>query len=456
MKKFFNSVFPVFLALSVFFGACNQPAQNSAKAPESSVEQLEWSKNSSIYEINIRQYSEEGTFEAVRKDLPRIREMGVRILWLMPIHPIGEKNRKGPLGSYYSVQDYKDVNPNFGTKADFARFVDEAHQLGFKVIIDWVANHTAWDNPWTENPEWYELNEEGNFTPPRGTDWTDVIQLDYENEEMRAAMIDALQYWVREFDIDGYRADVAGMVPTDFWKEAINSLNSIKPVFMLAEDGEPELLIEAFQMNYAWQYAHTIREIAAGNQTFQDLDSLMKETEANFPSSSYRMYFTSNHDENSWTGTDPQMYGDNFQNFAVLSATIDGMPLIYNGQESGLDKQLEFFEKDPIEWKEYKYQDFYTTLVGLKRDTPALWNGDFGGDLEFIRVPEGSEGVLAYKRQKDDSEVVVVLNFTGNQQSVPLKEAGVDESYTTYNSNSLMVTSQEISFGPNQWVIFVK
>ncbi|MCP9292935.1 alpha-amylase family glycosyl hydrolase [Gracilimonas sediminicola] len=456
MKKFINNLLPVLLALSVIVGGCNQPKQNSDKATVSSVEQLEWSKNSSIYEINVRQYSEEGTFEAVRKDLPRIREMGVRILWLMPIHPIGEKNRKGPLGSYYSVQDYKDVNPNFGTKADFARFVDEAHQLGFKVIIDWVANHTAWDNPWTENPEWYELNEEGNFMPPRGTDWSDVIQLDYENEEMRAAMTDALEYWVREFDIDGYRCDVAGMVPTDFWKEAIDSLNTIKPVFMLAEDGEPELVKEAFHMNYAWQYAHTIREIAAGHQTFQDLDSLMQASEANFPSSSYRMYFTSNHDENSWNGTDPQMYGDNFENFAVLSATIDGMPLIYNGQESGLDKQLEFFEKDPIEWKEYKYQDFYTTLVGLKRDTPALWNGDFGGDLEFIRVPEGSEGVLAYKRQKNESEVVVVLNFSSDRKSVPLSEVGVDESYTTYNSTSLMVTSQEISFGPNQWVIFVK
>ncbi|WP_020402129.1 alpha-amylase family glycosyl hydrolase [Gracilimonas tropica] len=452
----FKNLFLAFITVSaLMLSSCAAPEVETT-APESKVEQLEWSKNSSIYEINVRQYSEEGTFDAVREDLPRIREMGVRILWLMPIHPIGEKNRKGPLGSYYSVQNYTEVNPEFGNKADFLRFVDEAHQLGFKVIIDWVANHTAWDNPWTQNPEWYELDEEGNFTPPHGTDWTDVIQLDYENEEMRAAMIEALEYWVRDFNIDGYRADVAGMVPTDFWVEAKDSLDSIKPVFMLAEDGEPELLIEAFQMNYAWQYAHTIREIADGNQTFADLDSLMQETEANFPQTSYRMYFTTNHDENSWNGTDPGMYGDNFENFAVLSATIAGMPLIYNGQESGLDKQLEFFERDPIEWKDYKYQEFYTTLVGLKRDNPALWNGDFGGDLEFIQVPESSEGVLAYKREKDESEVVVVLNFSDERTTTSLDEVGVDESYTTYNSNSLMVTSEEISFGPNQWVIFVK
>ncbi|SMO75889.1 alpha-amylase family glycosyl hydrolase [Gracilimonas mengyeensis] len=439
---------------AVLLSSCAAPEVDNAttQAPESKVEQLEWSKNASIYEINVRQYSEEGTFDAVREDLPRLREMGVRILWLMPIHPIGEKNRKGPLGSYYSVKDYKGINPEFGDKADFARFVDEAHQLGFKVIIDWVANHTAWGHPWTENPEWYALDEDGNFTPPTGTDWTDVIQLNYENEEMRAAMIDALEYWVRDFNIDGYRCDVAGMVPTDFWVEAIDSLNQIKPVFMLAEDGEPELLIEAFQMNYAWQYAHTIREIAKEEQSLDDLTALMEETEANFPSSSYRMYFTSNHDENSWTGSDTAMYADNFENFAVLSATIDGMPLIYNGQESGLDKQLEFFEKDTINWGNYKYQDFYTTLIGLKRDTPALWNGDFGGDLEILDMPEE---IYAYKREKGDSEVVVVLNFSSEPKRIPLADVGVDDSYVTYNSNSLMVTNSEISFGPNQWVIFV-
>lgn len=448
-----NLFFAFVIVSALLLSSCAAPEVDVAKPPISKVEQLEWSKNSSIYEINIRQYSEEGTIEEVRKDLPRIREMGVRILWLMPIHPIGEKNRKGPLGSYYSVQDYKEINPEFGTKEDFARFVDEAHELGFKVIIDWVANHTAWDHPWTANKEWYALDEDGNFTPPTGTDWTDVIQLDYDNNEMRNAMVDALEYWVRDFDIDGYRCDVAGMVPTDFWEDAIANLNEIKPVFMLAEDGEPELLIEAFQMNYAWQYAHTIREIAAGEQNLDDLTALMEETEANFPASSYRMYFTTNHDENSWNGSDPEMYGDNFENFAVLSATISGMPLIYNGQESGLDKQLEFFEKDEIEWGDYKYQDFYTTLVGLKRDTPALWNGDFGGDLEILDMPENT---YAYKRVKGDSEVVVVLNFSSEHKWIALSEVGVDENYITYNSTSLMVTDEEISFGPNQWVIFVK
>ncbi len=441
------------LLITVGFLACSPAKEEKQAEVTSKVEQLEWSKNSSIYEINVRQYSEEGTFEAVRKDLPRIKNMGIKILWFMPIHPIGKVNRKGGLGSHYSVQNYKEVNPDYGTKEDFKKLVDEAHEMGFKVIIDWVANHTAWDNPWTQNKDWYALTEEGDFMPPTGTDWSDVIQLNYENEEMRAGMIDALQYWVRDLNIDGYRCDVAGMVPTDFWVDAKAALDEIKPVFMLAEDGEPELVIEAFQMNYGWEYAHIIREVAKGHRSIRAVDSLFAEDTKRFPSSAYRMYFTSNHDENSWNGTDPEMYGANFENFAVLSATIGGMPLIYNGQESGLDKQLEFFEKDPIEWKDYKYQDFYTTLVGLKRDEPALWNGDFGGSLEIIDMPEG---LYAYKRVKGESEVVVVLNFSNESTTVKLADIGVNENYTTYNSTKLMITSEEVSFGPNNWVIFVK
>ncbi len=450
-KTLFRNLF--LLLITVGFFACSPAKEEKQEEITSKVDQLEWSKNSSIYEINVRQYSEEGTFEAVRKDLPRIKSMGIRILWFMPIHPVGEINRKGGLGSHYSVQDYKEVNPDYGTKEDFRKLVDEAHEMGFKVIIDWVANHTAWDNPWTQNKDWFALTEEGDFMPPTGTDWSDVIQLNYENEEMRAGMIDALEFWVRDLDIDGYRCDVAGMVPTDFWVDAKAALDEIKPVFMLAEDGNPELVIEAFQMNYGWEYAHIIREVAKGERPISSVDSLFAEDEKRFPSSAYRMYFTSNHDENSWNGTDPEMYGANFENFAVLSATIGGMPLIYNGQESGLDKQLEFFEKDPIEWKDYKYQDFYTTLVGLKRDEQALWNGDFGGSLEMIDMPEG---FYAYKRVKEESEVVVIMNFGNESGKVKLADLGVNENYTTYNSTKLMITSEEISFSPNRWAIFVK
>lgn len=421
------------------------------------IEQQDWTKKANIYEVNVRQYSEEGTFEEVRKDLPRLKDMGVKILWLMPIHPIGLENRKETeesLGSYYSVQDYKGVNPNFGTPEDFKRFVDEAHALDMKVIIDWVANHTAWDNHWIENKDWFELTEEGNFTPPRGTDWSDVIQLNYEIQEMRAAMIDALEYWVREFDIDGYRCDVAGMVPNDFWKEAISSLQEIKPVFMLAEDGEAEIFEGGFHMNYAWEYAHVIREIEKGEKSFNDLTELLERSEAVTPSSAYRMYFTSNHDENSWNGTDSQMFGKNFENFAVLSATISGMPLIYNGQESGLEKRLEFFEKDEIEWAEYKYQEFYKNLLTLKRENEALWNGSFGGDLT-IHNNEGN--TYSYIRVKGDAEVVVALNFDNESSATfSLENLGVNSSYTVHNGNELSDSDTEVSLAANTWIIFEK
>ena len=234
------------LLLALFVGyACTPEKQ---LPPVSKVVHPEWSKNANIYEVNIRQYSPEGTFNAFTDDLPRLQAMGVDIIWLMPIHPIGELNRKGTLGSYYAVQDFNAVNPEFGTEEDLRALVNKAHELGMKVILDWVANHSAWDNVWTINKEWYTLDEEGNFVPPI-EDWSDVIDFNYDNPELREAMLSALEYWVREFDIDGYRCDVAGMVPTDFWVHAHTELDKIKDVFMLAEDGEPELLLEAFDMN---------------------------------------------------------------------------------------------------------------------------------------------------------------------------------------------------------------
>tara|TARA_R110001599_G_scaffold84130_2_gene226656 strand:- start:59566 stop:60933 length:1368 start_codon:yes stop_codon:yes gene_type:complete len=443
------------LLLSIFaasvFAACS-PTEKPVEKKQSQVVHPEWSKNANIYEVNIRQYSEEGTFKAFQEDLPRLKEMGVKILWLMPIHPIGKINRKETeesRGSYYSVADYKKVNPNFGTEEDFKNLVEAAHEQGFKLIIDWVANHSAWDNPWTENKDWYELTEDGNFMPPRGTDWSDVIQLNYESEEMRAAMLDALEFWVREFDIDGYRCDVAGMVPTDFWENARVELDKIKPVFMLAEDGEPELLHKAFDMNYAWEYAHVIREIAKGEQTFEDLDSLFERDSKRFPDNAYRMYFTSNHDENSWNGTDPEMYGDNFENFAVLSATVKGMPLIYNGQESDLDKRLEFFEKDEIEWKEYKYADFYNMLLNLNTENEALWNGDFGG--ETIRV-ESPEGTYAFKRKKGDHEIWVAINNNTEATMISFPDWS-HETYSVYGVVEGVTDFSTIELPANEWFI---
>ncbi|CAN5259823.1 alpha-amylase family glycosyl hydrolase [soil metagenome] len=394
--------------MAAIFAACDNAEYQQNQT--SNVEPPEWSYNANIYEVNIRQNTPEGTFNAFAEDIPRLQEMGVKILWLMPIHPIGEKNRKDTLGSYYSIVDYTDVNPEFGTKEDFRNLVQKAHDHDMKVLLDWIANHTAWDAVWTEtNPEFYETDEDGNFFPPVD-DWEDVIQLDVENPEMQEQMIQAMEYWVREYDVDGYRADVAYMVPIDFWISARERLDEIKPVFMLAEAEEPELHA-AFDMTYAWDYAQTIRDIGAAEANLRDLDEALTRNFDRFSRSDFRMFFTTNHDENSWAGSDTELYGDNFENFAVLSATVWGMPLIYNGQESGLDKQLEFFEKDEIEWNDYKYEDFYRTLLTLKTENRALWNGREGGG--YLKTSTDRDDVIfSYKRVADDDRVFVILNFS--------------------------------------------
>ncbi len=440
------------LAAMLFFApACEQSSEITPPNP-SLVEHPEWSRNANIYEVNIRQYSPEGTFEKVTDDLPRLKEMGVDILWLMPVHPIGEEERKGTMGSYYAVQDYKAVNPEFGTEEDFQELVDKAHELEMKVILDWVANHTAWDHVWTiNNKEWYTLTEEGNFQPPV-EDWSDVIDLNYDNSDMRDAMIDALSYWVREFDVDGYRCDVAMMIPTDFWNEARATLDEIKPVFMLAEAEQPDHHEEAFDMSYAWEFHHVITGIHKGEKTFDDLDELLEKDAARFDENAYRMYFTTNHDENSWKGTDTEMFGDNFLNFAVLAATVDGMPLVYTGQESGLVKQLEFFEKDQIEWDDYKYQDFYATLLNLKHENEALWNGKYGGSLQRLEI--GDAMVYAFDRVKGEKAVRVILNFNDDEMTIPSAELSAEGMEVVLGN--LKESDAGITLGAHSYLVLAK
>jgi len=402
----FTLLFTMLMAILLLMSCDQDSAIESPYVPE----HPEWSVDASIYEVNIRQYSPEGTFNAFTEHIPRLKEMGVEILWLMPVHPIGDENRKGSLGSYYAVADYKGVNPEFGTKEDFRALVETAHEYDMKVLLDWVANHTAWNAVWTEtNPEFYETDENGNFVPPV-EDWEDVIQLDVDNPQMQEQMIQAMEYWVDEYGVDGYRADVAYMVPTDFWIRARERLDDIKPVFMLAEAEDPELH-KAFDMTYAWDYAETIRNVAASEADLSAIDEALNENFDQFNRSDYRMFFTTNHDENSWKGSDTELYGVNFENFAVLSATVWGMPLVYSGQESRLDQQLAFFEKDLIEWGDYPLEDFYRMLLTLKSENPALYNGEEGGS--YLKTSTNRDDVIfSYKRIKDDDRVFVILNFS--------------------------------------------
>ena len=416
-----------------------------------------WTRNANIYEVNIRQFTDEGSINEFRKQLPRLKKMGVDILWIMPIHPIGEVNRKGTLGSYYAVKDYKQINPEFGSIEDLRNLVDEAHNLGMYVILDWVANHSAWDNPWaTRHPDWYKKDEDGNFVSPY--DWTDVIAFDYNNPVLRDSMMDALKFWVSETDIDGYRCDVAGMVPVEFWNRVRYELDSIKPVFMLAEDEDnDDLLREAFDMNYGWKLHHIMNEIAQGKQNSNDIWDYFDWNDSIYPSYSYRMYFTSNHDENSWNGTVQERMGDAAEVMAVLSYTIPGMGMIYNGQEAGLNKRLAFFEKDTISWDEMPYNNLYSTLNKLKKDNPALWNGKYGGAI--IRLGnESNQSVFAFYRKADNNTVISVLNLTDKPQSLEFENSNINGDYNdVFGEEKFRIEGKtEINLNPWGYLVLVK
>ena len=392
----------------------------------------EWSKNATIYQINTRQFTPEGTFQAAEQHLARLKALGADILWLMPIHEIGKKNRKGTLGSPYSVKNYYSVNSEFGTADDLKHFINAAHEQGLYVILDWVANHTAWDsNLVDEHPDWYVRDWKGDYRPTPWWDWQDIIDLDYDRPEVRQYMTEALKYWVTEFDVDGYRCDVAGFVPTDFWNTARKELDVIKPVFMLAEWESRDLHTEAFDMTYAWSWNEAVQHIATGKADVSSLYVYYSWNEKAYPADIMRMTFVTNHDKNAWEGTEFEQFGDCLEAAIVLSVVGEGLPLIYNGQEAGNTKRLEFFEKDPIFWKEHKMGELYTKLFALKKANTALWNAKWGARM--IRVPNNlTAQVFSFVRQNQHDKVFVVINFSAQPQIVTFSESLCYGTYTDF------------------------
>jgi glycosidase len=412
-----NRLSLIFAGAILALAACNRSSVPDAD-PSAHVA---WSRNATIYEVNIRQYTPQGTFKAFEQELPRLQKMGVDILWLMPINPLGEKNRKGSLGSYYSVSDYLEVNPEYGSKRDFTDLVKKAHDLGMKVIIDWVANHTSWDNKLiSKHPEWYKKDSSGKIISPVA-DWTDVAALDYSQPQLREYMTDAMLYWIKEADIDGYRCDVAGMMPVSFWKETIPKLKKAKPVFMLAEDESPKMHDTGyFDATYSWELFHAMNAIAQGKKPATIIDSIYASERKRFSKDAYRMRFTTNHDENSWNGTEFERMGEGARTFAVLTFTLPGIPLIYSGQESAMNKRLRFFDKDTIPWGNYPLDSFYARLNELKALNGTLDAGEAGG--RFIKVPTSNDKyVYAFLRKTTQHQILVVLNLSGQSQTVVLK-----------------------------------
>lgn len=453
------------LSLAACAGAALSP-QTSAKKTETyapqpyvQVQHPEWAKDAILYQINTRQFTQDGTFKAAEAQLPRLKDLGVDILWLMPIHPIGEVNRKGTLGSPYSVKDYFGVNPEFGTEDDFRSFVDAAHEQGFHVILDWVANHSAWDNPIVEqHPDWYDRDWKGDFHPTPWTDWADIIDFDYNQPELRKYMTRALKYWVEEFNIDGYRADVAGFVPLDFWNQARSELNAIKPVFMLAEWEERDMHQHAFNATYAWKWKESAHRIAKGHSNAGDMTFYLQHHIATWPQDAYRMLYTENHDQNAWEGTTGEIFGASYRTFQTLSFVTEGIPLIHNGQEVGNQDALEFFEKDPIQWNGYTHPDgdFIKQLIFIRKANKALWNGSAGGRIVPI-VTDKAGDILSFVREKDGNKVVVLANLSPRYVTFNLTDGPAAGSYTEALTNRAWTIdlADNAKLGLDPWGILV-
>jgi len=422
----------IFLVISLLLVSCEN--QN----PFSKNFSIDEIRDSVIYEVNVRQYSESGTFKDFTKDIPKLKDLGVKIIWLMPIHPISETKRKGTLGSYYSISNYREINPEFGNKEDFDKLITEAHKNEMYVILDWVANHTGWDHHWIKtNPEFYTKNSSGEIIDPinpstgESWGWTDVADLNFDNMEMQEEMIQAMEYWVKEHNIDGYRLDAAHSCPASFWKKSIDRLNETKKVLMLAESDGYHTggfeLIELFDMSYNWSGHHVLNRIFKKENNSKDLKENIVRNINDYSSEHILMNFTSNHDENTWAGTVFDRYGNGAKTFAALTYFLPGIPLIYNGQEYGLDKRLAFFEKDFIPKKESDFFDFYKKLNKLKKENNLL---NIDPKIKFEVIETNSNNLVCFKRSIGEESIYFIANLSETKQEV---QTGVKKKLRSLN-----------------------
>ncbi len=431
-------------------------AQKTKQTPQTATETIDghpsWIMQGNIYEVNVRQYTQEGTFNAFSKHLDRLKNMGVQTLWFMPIHPIGVVDRKGTLGSYYAVSDYTAINPEFGDMKDWKALVKTAHTKGFKVIIDWVPNHTSCDHGWlTRHPDFYVQDIDGK--PAMAFDWSDTKQLNYKNEELVDSMIASMKFWIEQSDIDGFRCDVAGEVPDDFWKKAIPELKKMKNVFMLAEGDKPSLNQSGFDASYPWAMFAMMKKVAKGERMANSLDSIRKYDDTAFPKNTIRMYFTSNHDENSWNKADFEtMPGAIHAPFAVFTQTmVRSVPLIYSGQEEPVLRPIEFFEKDPMNFAKYKRADFYKTLLNLRMRNEAL-----SPDAAFRKVSVGNGShIYAYERSKGKKKVLVILNLSGQAKNIVIEDNTLwGMAYNVFTKTPETLTPQSWSIEPWGYAVY--
>jgi len=447
-------------ALALLFAplpATAQPADPYAPESFEGIRHPIWSRKAVIYQINTRQFTKQGTFRAATRELPRLKTLGVDILWVMPIHPIGVEQRKGTLGSPYSIKDYRSVNPELGTLADFKAFVTAAHGQGMKVIIDWVANHSSWDNPIkAQHPDWYERDWKGANHSTPWWDWSDIVDFDYSKLGLRRYMGDSMVYWVRETDIDGFRADVAGYVPPDFWIDVRRELDAIKPVWMLGEFNHRDLHLNSFDSSYGWAWAEAVMKIAKGEADTGALYGFYSENESAWPTGAQRMIFTSNHDENAWAGTEFERFGKALPNAFALLFTSEGIPLVYNGQEAGNDKRLKFFERDPIIWKKHPNGALIADWIKFRAAHPALDNAPWGARMVHVKNSD-SQKVFSFVRAKDGDAVVVAQNYSAELRTVTLEEIPHPGQWREKGgANSNLVKGAKLTLAPWSTRVFTR
>ncbi|WP_370479921.1 alpha-amylase family glycosyl hydrolase [Tamlana flava] len=454
--------FVLILSLSIILFGCKNTSDktevvseaNSVSSEDTFPQKL---NGSTIYEVNIRQFTPEGTFNAFAEHLPRLKELGVEVLWLMPIHPISETNRKGTLGSYYAPKSYTQVNPEFGTIEDFNALLKKAHDMGFYMILDWVPNHTGRDHHWvTEHPEYYIRDENGEVTyeAMSPTDvWWDTALLDHKNPDTRKAMIGAMRFWV-ELGVDGFRLDhgCGDKIPLYLWEEARAELDPIKDLFWLAECGHETFILDG---SYADEFEFIMREVVEGKQKANALSDWINSDMFKYGRTALRMTYTSNHDLNSWNGTVFERFGEGHKTFAAFVFISYGFPLILGGQEVGMDKRLEFFEKDSIDWSDPKsLQPFYKSLVSLKKDNPAIWAGDVGG---FPISIEDNEHVVGFMRQVKGNKVIGIFNLSPENQSVEINNQSVYGTYSDYfYGKNYTLNNKALELKPLEFLVFTE
>jgi alpha-amylase len=411
-----------------------------------------WIMQGNIYEVNVRQYTQEGTLEAFATHLDRLKDMGVQTVWFMPINPISTVDRKGSLGSYYAVSDYTALNPEFGTLEDFKEVVQAIHDRGMKVIIDWVPNHTGADHRWlTEQPDFFVKDSTGKAAI--AVDWADTRQLDYKNPVMQDSMIAAMKYWVNRTNIDGFRCDVAWNVPANFWRKCIPELKSMKNLFMLAEGDSAYLPQSGFDAVYPWHMFKMMERVAKGERTALGLDSVRVKSDTLYPANTIQMYFTSNHDENSWNGADYRTFpGAVHAPFAVFTQTMArSVPLVYSGQEDPVLRPLKFFDKDPMTFDKLERASFYKTLQTLRQRNEAL-----SADASFRKISVGNDSaVYAFAREKGNNKVLVLLNFSGKPQPVVIREQTLwGEALNVFTAAKMQVTEQGWNLEPWGYAVY--